>query len=135
MKKFALLFLASLAFIACDKEDTEKPVISITAPSEGKEVEPGESFTVKGTITDNENLSQYKIDFHHAGDGHEHKSSAGEFDFEKIENIEGESYSLSVDISVPGDAEEGIYHLIVEATDESGNEADFVEIEVEIHAH
>lgn len=134
MKKIWMIGILFLGFISCKKEDTQKPVISITAPANGKHFEPGETFTVTGTITDNENLSQFKIDMH-SGDGHMHKSTKGEFDFELIQDIEGTSYSISVPITITADADSGLYHLIVEATDEAGNQADFVELDIEIHKH
>jgi len=121
-----------LSMLACKKTDEEKPEIVIDAPVTGAHFEPGDTFTLSGKITDNENLSQFKIDMH-SGEGHVHKSSNGIFDFELIKDIEGTSYNLSEPIVISNDADTGLYHLIIEATDEEGNEANFIEIDLDIH--
>src|SRR5690606_1278095 len=135
MKKplIVLIALASLAF-GCKKEDTEKPKINLEAPTNETVFKQGDSFTITGTISDNENLSQYKIDVH-IGDGHNHGKMASvlaEFDFEEIKDISGTSYNLNVAVNIPEDAEVGEYHIIVDATDEAGNQAVTVEIDFDL---
>ena len=53
----------------------------------------------------------------------------------KIIDIEGKEYALSLPINIPVDADTGLYHLIIEATDAEGNEAEFIELDLEIHEH
>jgi hypothetical protein len=54
------LTLISLTAISCSKDDTA-PVISITSPSDGTILSPGGEFTVKGTVTDDEELAEIEI--------------------------------------------------------------------------
>lgn len=134
MKTKILTVALILGLISCKKVDEEKPVISIETPANNQHFEPGNTIDLKGKITDNEALSQVKIDMH-SGDGHIHKSTKSIFDFEEIIDIEGKEYALSLPINIPVDADTGLYHLIIEVTDAEGNEAEFIELDLEIHEH
>lgn len=134
MKIRILTVTLILGLISCKKVDEEKPVISINTPANNQYFEPGNTIDLKGTITDNEALSQAKIDMH-IGEGHLHKSTKSLFDYEEIIDIGGKDYALSLPITIPADADTGLYHLIIEATDAEGNEAEFVELDLEIHDH
>lgn len=127
----------SLVFVACKKEDEEKPVIKVSSPTTGKHYHHNDEIHFKAVIEDNEELKEYKIDIHYAGDGHSHKSGGDhvKWEFEDIVSISGEKAEIDRMIKVPDNAEEGKYHFIVEATDAAGNEADFIEIDIEIEDH
>jgi len=133
--KFVLLIALLLALIVgCKKEDTEKPVITISSPTEASSYKQGETINVVGKITDNENLKQYKIDFH-IGNGHSHgkmQTTTADFEFEDIRDIEGKTYDLNLNITLPDNVTVGEYHLIIDATDQSGNLAKQVEVEVNV---
>ena len=88
MKTRILTVALILGLTSCKKVDEEKPVISIETPANNQHFEPGKTIDLKGKITDNEALSQVKIDMH-SGDGHIHKSTKSIFDFEEIIDIEG----------------------------------------------
>lgn len=121
-----------VALGACKKVDEEKPVISVASPSEGDEFSGGDLIQIRASLSDNEELSEYKVEIHEAG-GHTHKrGSADEFEFEEITAISGTSHEISTDVSIPDSAETGEYHVLIYCTDAAGNEADFAEIDFEI---
>ena len=137
MKKlfnFTLLALLAGVFLlsACeDDKDDEAPVISVASPSNHGEYAPGDVISFKATFTDNEDLSQYKIDIHEAG-GHTHGKRESEWDYEVANNISGKSQTVELSIEIPAEAEHGEYDFLVECTDKEGNEASHVLLEIHI---
>lgn len=139
MKKISLA-LASLLVLgvsACKKnddntpKDTTKPVITLNSPSDDDEFISGKVISVQGKITDDTELSQYKIEMHNAFDGHTHKKTgATAFTWDTIVNISGKEAVLNFEITLPVDIAAGPYHFIVNALDKAGNEADFAEAEL-----
>lgn len=143
MKKISLLLVSGLLiFSACKKDkkeetavkDTQKPVITLEKPKDKDHFHPGDKIHAEGTITDNENLSQFKIDIHYAGDGHGHgkRGEEVEWEYEKVYTISGKSHTFHEDIIIPENAKHGEYHFIVSALDATGNAAEPIDIDIEI---
>lgn len=132
IKKAGILALALVAFSACEKDsdsDTTKPVIAIETPTNDQEFAPGDAIPFKGSITDNEELSSFKVDIHWGAD-HDHGKLASQWDHEQTWSISGTLFEFDESITIPGDADHGEYHMIVYATDKSGNEAEFVTLDL-----
>jgi len=135
MKKLILFgALFALSFTACKKEDTPditKPVIAVTQPAvDSMEISLGADFTIQATLTDDVDLSQWKMDIHSA-DGHSHRITAGAWEMTETGTATGKSYLFSKTVTVPADAELGEYHFTIEATDKAGNAA--VPAIIELH--
>jgi len=133
MKKKLFYYLSSLLVSALilsscsdDDNDTQKPIIGITNPVKGAEVYIGEILTVTADLSDNEELSEYKIDIHYNGDGHSHSKAteATEFRYNKdFQDAKGKkSAKVEVKIDIPIDIKTGNYHLGIICFDKSGNE-------------
>lgn len=113
------LFMASCA------ADSEKPVVDIHEPVSNDIIEVGSTFHLDFSITDNDELNQFKIDIHGDHDGHTHGKLAEilpAFDTIVIENISGNAINRHIDFTIPAGAWPGPYHITVYATDKSGNE-------------
>lgn len=128
MKKniFVLLGVALLAF-SCKKADSEKPTISdvkVNGSASIIDVSPGEAITVTAQISDNEELSQFKIDIHHDFDGHSHKIMTVRFSEIRIKDISEGTYSLSELFTIPANASSGAYHGTILAVDKEGNQSE-----------
>lgn len=137
MKKSLLLLLLGLSMTACKKDvDNTAPVFEIlnAVPAFQAAEVCGElaskviTVYTKDTIvwdvsmTDNEALSQYKIDIHENFDCHGHRSPLNAWSLQKIVNLEGASVQEAINIVVPEDARAGTYHLQIRLLDDSGNE-------------
>lgn len=135
MKKSVLFGIGmSLVMFSCSK-DKEKPTIEVASPANEQEFHPGESIDLEATFKDNESLKEYRLDIHLGGD-HDHgkmQDITGEFDYEKVGELSGTEKSIDLLVDIPMDADTGHYDLVLECTDEEGNEADLVFIEFEIH--
>lgn len=103
----------------------------VTQPAaDHMDIVAGETFSISATITDDVELSQWKIDIHSA-DGHTHRIMEGEWEMTETGAATGQSYTLTKDITVPVDAELGEYHLTFDATDKAGNTA--IPVIIELH--
>lgn len=126
IKKLKYLATISIAFIfqACSN-DSEKPVITINEPSNGEIFNVGTEIHIDFTITDNDELNQFKIDIHGSHDGHTHGKLAEilpAFDTIIIENVTGNNINRHIHVDIPSGIWPGPYHVIIYATDKSGNE-------------
>jgi len=135
---FALFLLVSFAMAACSDADTDKPVISdlIITPTPGQGMicgsedslviaaMTGDSITISMTVTDDEQLSQYKIDIHQNFDCHGHsKVATADWEVIDIVEISGTSTSIQRTIYVPDSATVGTYHFSIQVADHFGNSA------------
>jgi hypothetical protein len=145
--KILVFTVASLLLLASCGKDKDK-----TAPEFGQIVSPlgqgndgiivlrGEyaqviqenenTIEIKGTVTDETELKELKIDVHNASDGHSHKIlSAYEFlDFEKIIDLSGKTvynFDVDIDLSQYPNLISGIYDIAIYATDKDGNQTTF----------
>lgn len=137
--KIYLILLSGLAFAvtSCKKEDPDnvKPIIvSLEEPHENDTIFSGTEMHVEGLVTDNEELSQLKIDIHIADDGHEHGkiSSASFFEVVRIIDLSGRNQVFHEDIDIPQEAAAGKYHVIITAVDAAGNQSDVTERDIVI---
>lgn len=135
---FIALF-AAITFAGCSDSDTESPLISdlVITPQPGVGVVCGEedanvirvltgdSITVSFTATDNEMLSQYKIDLHQNFDchGHSNKMATTDWEVSEIMDVTGTSSAVSTTFAVPDSATSGSYHFSIQLADHFGNSA------------
>ena len=123
--KSCFSFLLILVLFSCRKSDLTPPTVSSVTVNnvsgETLEFSPGESFTVRALIEDNEELGQFKIDIHQDFDGHSHKSSTVRYAEIRIKDIEGASYNLEEVFTIPENASSGTYHGTIQAIDAEGN--------------
>ncbi|MCI5055603.1 MAG: DUF4625 domain-containing protein [Flavobacteriales bacterium] len=141
-KRILTIGFMSLAILAVScKKDKEKPTIKLESPAAGAEFKPGETINFKATFSDNEALKEYKLDIHEGGD-HSHGKTTDiydEWDYEKVGELSGTEKTIELSIVIPADLEldtaehHTAFDLVLECTDEEGNEADLVDIEFEIH--
>ncbi len=66
--KFKMLFVSALVFsglvlTSCKKDevDSTKPIITITSPAKGSELERGKTYPVIGTVTDDTELAEIVV--------------------------------------------------------------------------
>jgi hypothetical protein len=139
MRQFlALVLSASFILSACSDADTEAPVISdlVITPTPGQgtvcgaedslviSVLTGDSITISMTVTDDELLSQYKIDIHQNFDCHGHsKLATTDWEVIDIVNITGTSTTVQRTIHVSDSATAGTYHFSIQVADHFGNSA------------
>ena len=127
MKRYTILLLAfgSIAMVSCKKTDRDRPTFTITSPADSSVYNAGQNIPFVANFSDNENLSQYKIDIHDNFDGHNHdKYLAKIWNQIFIENISGPSFSENKNILVPDSSASGWYHFLVTAVDEAGNQSE-----------
>jgi hypothetical protein len=99
-------------------------------------VKGGEQITFDAIFSDNEALSQYKIDIHNNFDCHGHGSGAtpgislpvrnGDTeDWSKliVKDITGIKTEEKITLNVPLNVTAGVYHFIIQLIDQSGNDA------------
>lgn len=83
-----------------------------------------ETITFDFLFEDNEALSQYKIDIHNNFDCHGHRGPITEdWNLQQIENLTGQTTSISAPITVPTNVTAGSYHCSILLLDEAGNQA------------
>jgi hypothetical protein len=131
----ALTICASLFIVSCKKDtpDTQAPSISsILEPAMNDTLFTGSELHVELTVTDNEELSQLKIDIHSAEDGHSH----GKVDISAywetvvLVDLTGATSSVHEHIDIPSDAATGMYHVILTAVDKAGNQSEVLERDI-----
>jgi hypothetical protein len=131
-------FFGSLLLLVAsckDEKDKTPPVIvSVSEPLQGDTLLTGNELHIEAVITDNEELSQLKIDIHGAEDGHDHGKTDGSAFWETIRIVEldGTSGDIHEHIDIPEDAGTGKYHVILTAVDEAGNQSAFIERDIYI---
>ena len=150
--KLAAGLLLFLLIYSCGTDtDTEPPLLDILSFSPNLQrgevcgvtedviqVYSGDSLIVVANITDNENLSQYKLDVHNNFDCHGHDGNVGvnlplpntnsqtaDWTLLDIEEISGREYDLTLRLAVPENATAGLYHFHLQAIDVSGNDVPF----------
>ncbi|MFN8922406.1 MAG: DUF4625 domain-containing protein [Sphingobacteriia bacterium] len=141
--KYLFILLLSPLVLACnrddddnkDKKDTSAPVISLISPeSATATVAAGDTLRVTLRLTDNQNLSQLQVDLHNAFDGHAHgktNTTTDTLDYDAVMELNGKGdTTLTLKIPTRPSNQPGAYDLIINALDQSGNEAAFLEIEV-----
>lgn len=142
---YSLILATVFTFQACSSDDdnsadTTKPTIVLNTPTEDQHFHPGETIELNANFTDNLALGSYKIEVHHAGDGHTHKNAnSAEWYYIHTSTIDGnpKTYQATHTIEIPtlieGDSIElGHYHLGIYLIDAAGNEQQqFIEIGID----
>jgi uncharacterized membrane protein len=124
--KYLIAIIGAMALFSCSKKDKEIPVLSLQTPSDSAVVKAGETVLFSASITDNDALSQFKIDIHNNFDGHNHqKVNITPWEKIIINDLSGTSASPELSIPVPENAAAGWYHMVVTAVDASGNLSEF----------
>jgi len=119
-----------------------EPMINVTDPDFSNEVHApkGSTLSLVGTITDDTDLEEIIIHLKEEhDDDHDHKSAMDEEIYEEDFDLDGTADTSwdfqadgNVNISIPADAEEGHYELMIRAMDSEGNMNIF---EAEVHVH
>jgi len=139
MKKLAAIVSVALLIQSCTEPDTTAPLIEMinlspgTAPGllcgemEENVITLNSSDTLQITfkLTDDEELSQYKIDIHNNFDchGHSGKTETTDWYLVSIEDVSGTDQTITRKLPVPIDVTTGMYHFSIQATDAAGNNA------------
>jgi hypothetical protein len=136
----ATLFVFGLLLSGCKSgADLEAPQMEVIrfdpAPRQGMVcgepseevffVASGESLNFEVLFTDNDELSEYKIDIHSNFDCHGHARKTEDWSVLEIGELDGNAHSLSHSIRVPDDVTAGAYHFQIQVTDKSGNDNPF----------
>jgi len=142
MKNLIIPMLVSvfLLFAACSKESKDDiyPEIKMDCcggyPVNCDEIKRGTAFSFVAEFSDNAALGAFSLDIHHNFDHHTHSTDPVPCEFEPVKSPvnpfrlireyeipEGsESYTASVNIFIPADADTGDYHMMVRLTDKAG---------------
>jgi hypothetical protein len=134
--KLLVLLLLITSLFSCGKEDTTPPewdFHSFTpSPNPGEIcgemqnevffVSGGETFEFTATFTDNEALSQYKIDIHENFDCHGHGKTS-DWSVLQLIDLSGKEEFISKSILVPENVTAGKYHFSIQLVDAAGNQA------------
>ncbi|WMJ74355.1 DUF4625 domain-containing protein [Cytophagaceae bacterium ABcell3] len=124
-----------------EKPDTERPKVELLySVPEGVDAqicgatEPevfmlmsSDTLVLDLRFSDNQELSQYKIDIHHNFDCHGHRTAQrlGEPWFVvQIKELHGKISNVTEKLKVPENVAAGDYHIMIFCTDKEGNEAD-----------
>ena len=148
-KFFLYAAIFALAAAACsDDKDTTGPEITLLQPENEAAFARGGELLIVFDLADPSGVNEYKIDIHYAGEGHEHAHSQSlgitptheegeeEEPWEHLETYTDQNGKTSARVTktltVPGNAQEGEYHLGIQATDLAGNESQvYIDIDIE----
>lgn len=139
MKKIAAFLSATLLIQSCTESDNTSPVIEMIGLSptpapglvcgqmEENVITLSSTDTLEFTfrLTDDKELSQYKIDLHNNFDchGHSGKTETTDWYVISIEDVVGSDQTITQQLPVPVDVTTGMYHFSIQATDAAGNNA------------
>jgi hypothetical protein len=127
-----------LTVVGCSDADNEPPLIEglTITPSPGVGIvcgeqdsavitlNTGDSIVISFTATDNEDLSQYKIDVHSNFDCHGHaRVETSVWEVIDIVNLQGVSQEVTHVLRVPDSTTAGLYHFSIQLADFFGNSA------------
>lgn len=145
MKKLLLSIASSAVLLSsCGNKDKNAPEFeSIQSPlNQGAGVielrnenvqiiqENNNTIVIKGSVKDDSELKELKIDIHNVTDGHSHKVLA-EYEFldvERIVDLSGKTrydFNIEIDLSIYPNLISGIYDITIFATDKVGNQTTF----------
>lgn len=104
----SLIFLAS-----CANVDDENPVLELVSPKDGQQVFVGSAFVVEMDLTDNEELSSYRIQIGSLSGLNWSEDITGD--------LSGKAQTVKTTINVATNAELGTYQMTVSCEDKEGN--------------
>ena len=144
LKTLVLFVVGASLFQSCKQEDTTPPIISSVSVNDtlGQDftVMPGDSLYVRFTITDDNMLSQMKVNIHGAADGHSHNGvvdtaavvpNVGLWTDMQIVSLFESAVTKTLLYVVP-DTIQGVWHWELQAVDESGNSAEEFVVEFDV---
>ena len=127
---------------SCIEPDATAPVIEVLElnPADGSGLVCGENenhvvvlsstdtFSGQFRLTDDSDLSQYKIDLHNNFDCHGHTGKVESTDWIVLDivDVDGSEQTIDFSLPVPMDVTTGNYHFSIQAADASGNSAESV---------
>jgi hypothetical protein len=134
--KLLVLLLLITSLFSCGKEDTTPPEWQFQSytpspipgeicgelQSEVFYVLGGEALQFTAIFTDNEALSQYKIDIHENFDCHGHGKTS-DWSVLQLIDLYGKEEFVSKSIIVPENVTAGKYHFSIQLVDAAGNQA------------
>lgn len=142
MKRIALFLLSAVLIQSCTDPDTTEPTVEVlsTIPATAPAIVCGEmedfvvtlsstdTLVVEFKVSDDVELSQYKLDIHQNFDCHGHSGKVETTDWYALEiaDLQGSEQTINLEIPVPQDVTSGTYHFSLQVTDVSGNSADLV---------
>jgi hypothetical protein len=138
--RYFLILVLFLSFLACKTNpDTEAPIIQLLSISPSLstdticgELEPnnviylhsGQNLVLSLKFSDNEGLSQYKIDIHENFDCHGHRGpTVNPWQVLQLTDMSGLTVQENITLTVPNDVTAGNYDFQIKCLDLSGNEA------------
>lgn len=140
IKKTIPFLLLALLIQSCTEPDTTEPVIqvlsTVPAPTSGLVcgqmedlvvfIGSDDTLEIELKISDDTELSQYKLDLHNNFDCHGHGKLEETTDWYVLNIVDllGAEQIVNIEIPVPSDVTSGNYHFSVQATDASGNNAE-----------
>ncbi len=136
MKKYLFSFLGLALLASCSDDDeandtTPPQILSVSMDAEDHDIEvmAGNTTALAVELSDNDALSQLKLDIHDLFDGHSHGKNASVWEMTKIYSVSGANATVQDNLQVPTAVVAGPYHAILQLVDASGNESDFKELE------
>lgn len=150
--KYLFLLLTPFLFLSCDDDngvDVTAPsmqIISLSpAPAPGEicgttedtvfTIRGGETLMAELVFSDNQALSQYKIDIHNNFDCHGHGGAAApgipvpnvgslteDWTVLSLEELSSQSETVTLSLKAPENITAGAYHFQIQVLDESGND-------------
>jgi hypothetical protein len=140
MEKVFFGLIAVFFSQGCTDSDTENPTLRVIDLSPAPQttmvcgefedqvvtLSSGQYFDITFRLTDNRELSQYKLDIHNNFDCHGHSRMIETTDWYvlDIKDLTGMDETISRQIQVPTDVTAGTYHFSIQATDALGNSAE-----------
>jgi hypothetical protein len=134
MKKLFIPVLGLLALTACDEDEPniapEISALEIDGKDHDIDIDAGETVQVTAIVSDDVDLGQIKFTAHNVFDGHDHGKVMAFIPFEatNIQDINGTSVNVVWEMMVSENATAGPYHILAQAFDADGNEAEFKEV-------
>ena len=140
MKIFFPFLLLAVLIQSCTEPDTTNPTIQVLSTDpvptsglvcgqmEGQVVfiNSDDTLAIELKISDDIELSQYKLDLHNNFDCHGHGKLEETTDWYVLDivDLQGMEQIIDIEIPVPSDVTSGNYHFSIQATDVSGNNAE-----------
>ncbi|MEH0153540.1 DUF4625 domain-containing protein [Limibacter armeniacum] len=143
--KLSSIALLLFAFAACSESeevDVVRPEIksfSINGSRENVRVEAGETVNLTYRVTDDQALSEVKFYIHNGFDGHVHPSSRISadapvpFTLNEVVKVNGTEDENTYSFTIPANTAAGPYHVKMDLIDQEGNEAEFIELLMEVY--
>lgn len=137
-----MAFIIALLAQSCIEPDATAPIIEVLEinPVDGPglvcgemenhvvEINSNDTLSGQFRLTDDSDLSQYKLDLHNNFDCHGHAGKVATTDWIVLDivDVDGSEQLVNFSLPVPTDVTTGDYHFSIQAADMSGNSAESV---------